>query len=205
MNIVIIGEGGHSKVVKDIILSIGKFNILAFLDDKYDQMLISDHIFYGPISAYKYLIKNYMDIKFIIAIGNNEIRKKITTQLDVDDDFYTSFIHPSAIVSSSVKLGIGTVVMANAVINAESNIGDHVIINTGAIIEHENQIGKFSHVSPRGTLTGNVKIGEGVHIGAGATIIPNVFIGEWSVIGAGATVVKSIPSYKTAIGVPAKY
>lgn len=205
MNLVIIGQGGHSKVIKEIIFSNENFNIVAILDDKYDQSFIYDHIFYGPISSYKDLIANYAGIKFMIAIGKNEIRKKIMAELNLNDNFYTSIIHPSAIVSSSVNIGVGTVVMANAVINADSDIGDHVIINTGAIIEHDNKIGNFSHVSPRGTLTGNVQIGEGVHIGAGATIIPNVYIGDWTVIGAGATVVKSIPSYQTAIGVPAKY
>ncbi|WHZ55740.1 acetyltransferase [Metabacillus hrfriensis] len=205
MNFVIIGQGGHSKVIKDIVVFNKNINLVALLDDKYDQKFISDHIFYGPISAYKDLIENYSGIKFMIAIGNNKIRKKIIEELNLDDNFYTSVIHPTAIVSSSAKIGVGSVVMANAVINADSNIGDHVIINTGAIIEHDNHIGNFSHISPRGTLTGNVRIGEGVHIGAGATIIPDVHIGDWTVIGAGATVVKSIPSHQTAIGVPAKY
>jgi acetyltransferase EpsM len=205
MNFVIIGQGGHSKVIKEIIFSYENFNIVAILDDKYDQNFISDHIFYGPISAFKGLIDMYADIKFMIAIGNNETRKKITEKLSLDSTFFASLIHPSANVSSSSNIGVGTVIMANSVINADSRIGDHVIINTGAIIEHDNKIGNFSHVSPRGTLTGNVQIGEGVHIGAGATIIPNVYIGDWTVIGAGATVVKSIPSYQTAIGVPARY
>lgn len=205
MNFVIIGHGGHSKVIKEIIFSNENFNSVAILDDKYDQNFISDHIFYGPISTYKDLIDNNEVIKFIIAIGSNEIRKKIKEELNIDDNFYTSVIHHTAIVSSSAKIGAGSVIMANAVVNADSNIGEHVIINTGAIIEHDNDVGNFSHISPRGTLTGNVRIGEGVHIGAGATIIPNVHIGDWTVIGAGATVVKSIPSYQKAIGVPARY
>ena len=78
------------------------------------------------------------------------------------------------------------------------------IINTNSIVEHDTKLSDFAHISPNATLTGGVNVDEGTHIGAGATIIPNIHIGKWAVIGAGATVISDIPSYSTAVGVPAK-
>ncbi|WP_203287288.1 acetyltransferase [Metabacillus sp. cB07] len=205
MNIVIIGNGGHSKVIKEMVLNNNDFELLAQLDDMYDDIFSENKILYGPISYYKHLINIYKELKFVIAIGNNETRKKVFLNLCLPSDFYATVIHPSATVSKSATLGAGTVVMAQAVLNAESIIGEQVIINTGAIVEHDNQIKNFSHTSPRSTLTGNVYVGEGVHIGAGATILPNVKIGDWSIVGAGATVTKDIPACKTAVGIPARF
>ncbi|QNF26195.1 acetyltransferase [Metabacillus elymi] len=204
MNIVIIGNGGHSKVVKDIILSNKTLNIVGYLDDKFEDYLIKDEMFYGPISAYKFLIDKFDEIKFIVAIGHNQTRKQIVEKINLDENFYMTHIHPTAIISTSAMIGKGTVIMANTVINAEAVIGDHVIVNTGSIIEHDNRVNDFAHVSPNATLAGCVQLGEGVHIGAGATLIPNVKIGNWAIIGAGATVINSITANTTAVGIPAK-
>ncbi|WP_078432588.1 acetyltransferase [Metabacillus halosaccharovorans] len=204
MNIVIIGNGGHSKVVKDIILSNEKLHIVGYLDEKFEGFLNEEEIFYGPISAYQFLIDMFDEIKFIIAIGHNQTRKQIVNKMDLEENLYMTPVHPSAIISPSAKIGKGTVVMANAVINADAFIGDHVIVNTGSIIEHDSRVNDFAHISPNATLTGCVQLGEGVHIGAGATLIPNVEVGDWSTIGAGATVINAVPSNVTAVGIPAK-
>ena len=47
-------------------------------------------------------------------------------------------------------------------------------------------------------------IGEGVYCGTGVKIINQTSIGEYTTIGAGAVITKPIPSYCTAVGVPAK-
>lgn len=203
MNIVVIGQGGHSKVIKELILLNPQNYIVAYLDDKYEEFKREDNLFTGPILAARMIVKSFKEIKFIIAIGNNSVRKRIVRMLNLPKESYLTLIHPKAIVSKSVTIGSGVVIMANAVINADTQIDDHTIINTSAVIEHDNQIGQFVHVSPNATLTGEVKVNHGVHIGAGATILPNLTIGEWSVIGAGATVINPIPANSMAVGVPA--
>jgi sugar O-acyltransferase (sialic acid O-acetyltransferase NeuD family) len=101
--------------------------------------------------------------KIIIAIGDNELRKKKVDQLEAI--LYTTAIHPSAIVSSNASIGEGTVVMASTVINTGAKIGKHVIINTGALIEHDCIIEDFAHVSPKAALAGNVIVKEGAQVG----------------------------------------
>ncbi|WP_091167713.1 acetyltransferase [Paenibacillus sp. 1_12] len=204
MNIVIIGSGGHSKVVRDIISSKEDYCVKAVLDDKYDQLTSNGDIYTGPISSAQHIISLYEGIKFIIAIGNNEIRQSIVSKLGLSHESYISLVHETAVISPSAFVGSGTVIMANAVVQADAIIGRYTIINTSAIIEHDNCIGDYVHIAPRATLTGDVKVKHGCMIGAGATIIPGLSIGERSVIGAGSTVIHSIPSDCTAVGIPAK-
>lgn len=204
MDLVVIGEGGHSKVIMELIRSSGNYKIKAILDDKYDELILIKGIHWGPISAAHILMEHLSSLKFVIAIGNNKVRKSIVVKLGLPMENYISLVHETAVISSSASIGQGTVIMAHTIINADTQVGNHVIVNTGAIVEHDNQLEDYVHVAPRATLTGSVNILEGAMIGAGATIIPGKTIGEWTIIGAGATVINDIPAHSTAVGTPAK-
>ena len=202
--IIVIGEGGHSKVIQDIILTTGRYQITAILDDKYQDVHERNGIVYGPIPAVSDMISRNEEAKSIIAVGNNHVRAEIVKRIQVKNERFATLIHPSAVISPSAQIGAGTVVMPNCVVNAHAKIGRHVIINTGAIVEHDNCIGDYAHISPNATLTGNVVIGEGAHIGASATVIPGIKVGKWSVIGAGSTVIRDISDFKKAVGCPTR-
>ncbi|EGQ1625423.1 acetyltransferase [Staphylococcus pseudintermedius] len=199
--LILIGKGGHAKVVRDIADMSDVYQVVGYLDDAIDQYHVKDGVFYDNLAQ----IENYRsDYYFCIAIGNNDVREQIFNMSQVDIDRFATLIHPTAVVSPSASIGEGSVVMAQAVINAATNIGNHAIINTGAIVEHDNQIADFVHVSPHATLTGGVTIDEFVHIGAGATILPKIHIGHHVIVGAGATVVKNVGEHMTVIGTPAR-
>lgn len=202
MKIVMIGQGGHSKVVRDLVAS-QQDEIVAYLDDKYQKLERVDGLFIGPIYTFNQMMKRFPEVKFFIAIGNNKVRQSIANRLQLPKNKYVTLIHSTATVSSTAQIGHGSVIMAHAVVQADAQIGNHTIINTNAVIEHDSRVGDYVHISPSSTLTGNVTVGEGTQIGAGATIIPTIKIGDWSVIGAGATVIQYIPSYCQAVGVPA--
>lgn len=204
IKVVIVGQGGHSKVVSETIAMQGNMNIIGYLDDNYHELVIENELYYGPIRSNKELLLIEPKIKFIIAIGNNKVRKMIVEKLGLKESQFITVIHPKAIISTSAIIGVGSVILANAVVNTDATIGAHTIINTSGIIEHDNVIEDFAHISPNATLTGAVHIEEGVHVGAGANIIPNISIGKWSTIGAGATVINHIPAFSTAVGVPAR-
>ena len=189
-NVVILGAGGHALVISDIIKASGD-SVVALLDDDPVNTIRS-----GCISDYN----RYSDCKFIIGIGNADVRERLA-QLDVN---WHIAIHPTAIISPSAKLGEGTVVMPNAVINARASVGNHCIINTGAIIEHDNKIFDYAHISVGAKTGGNVSIGRKTWVGIGATIKNGIEICSECVIGAGATVVKDIEKSGVYIGVPAK-
>ncbi|PLR68729.1 acetyltransferase [Bacillus sp. UMB0893] len=205
VKIAVIGHGGHSKVVCDIIKEQNIYQIAAVLDDKFKTTKEFESVIYGQLTIYYTLLSEYPDIKFIVAIGNNNIRMKIVRELNLNSNQFATLIHPAAIVSQSAEIGPGTVLMPGCVVNADTKIGEHSIINTGSIIEHDNFIHDFVHISPNATLTGSVSVGTGSHIGASATIIPNKTIGEWAVVGAGSVVIHDISKHRTAVGNPARY
>ena len=204
-NVVIIGAGGHSKVIADIIIK-SKDNVLGFLDDNIpiDTVIIKENNLkvLGKIENVLKIQEQNTDIEFVIGIGNNKVRKTIAEKYQ-DLNYYTA-IHPSSKIALDVKIEAGTVVMANACINTSTNIGKHCIINTGAIIEHDNNIEDYVHVSPNATLCGTVNVGELTHIGAGATIKNNTNICNNCIIGCGAVVIKDIEEEGTYVGVQAK-
>ncbi len=166
----------------------------------YGTNIINDIKVIGKIEKCNELKQN-KELSFIIAIGNNNTRKKISNEYDLE--YYTA-IHPTAVIGIDVYIEKGTTVMANAVINSGAKIGKHCIINTGAIIEHDNILQNFIHISPNVTLCGTVTIGEKTHIGAGTVVKNNIEICNSCVIGAGAVVVKDIKQVGTYIGIPAK-
>lgn len=200
--VVVIGNGGHSKVIQDTIRLADGYELYAVLDDRFEDVLYHGDILLGPVSYSEKLAAD-SDVSFSIAIGANWVREKIAKELFAYDAEFATLVHPFSFVSPSARIGPGSVVMAGAVINADAVIGSHVIVNSGSIVEHDNFISDYAHVSPGSIMTGNVTIGTGAHVGAGAKVIPGKTIGDWAVIGAGAVVIHDIPDEQTAVGVPA--
>jgi acetyltransferase EpsM len=193
----IIGASGHGKVIVDILRS-NRTEISGIWDD--NQQLLE---FMG------YSIKGNVDdcvktghICLIIAIGKNSIRKKIADKFKMAT--FGKAIHPSAVVSSDVLIGEGSVAMANSTINIGTTIGKHVIINTNASVDHDCVVGDFVHISPQAGIAGDVLIGEGTHIGIGANVIQGIKIGKWCTIGAGSVIIQNIPDGTTVVGNPGR-
>ncbi|MET3112950.1 sugar O-acyltransferase (sialic acid O-acetyltransferase NeuD family) [Pedobacter sp. CG_S7] len=191
----IIGASGHAKVIIEI-LKINSEVILGVWDDNQELKNFQGLEISGNIAAFKQQHVN----SYIIAIGNNKIRKQIAEQLEPT---LKVAVHPGSSISPSVILGKGTVIMPNATINVDCKIGNHVIINSNASVDHDCQIGDFVHISPQVALAGNVKVAEGTHIGVGACVIQGVNIGKWSTVGAGAVVIRDVPDYAVVVGNPA--
>ena len=185
------GASGHAKMIIDIVKAIGQPIDGVFDDNE------------AVVSLNEIEVKHHWngESPMIISIGNNKIRKMIAERLNCR---FSIAIHPSAILSPSVCVGDGTVVMAGAIINADTTIGCHCIVNTGASIDHDCLLGDYVHISPHATLCGIVDVGEGSWIGAGATVIQGVKIGKWCSIGAGAVVISDVPDNAVVAGVPAK-
>ena len=193
--IVIIGAGGHGRVAADIAKKNG-YSEIVFLDD--DE---HNHLAKGKINEITSYVKRY---DFFVAIGDNEMREKMSERVIEGGGNIVSLIHPSAVIGDNVVLGRGVVVMAGVVLNTGARIGDGCIVNTAASIDHDCDVGMFSHVSVGAHLAGTVHVGARTFIGAGATVINNISVVQDCTIGAGAVVLKNIESKGTYVGVPAK-
>ncbi|WP_124059213.1 acetyltransferase [Vaginisenegalia massiliensis] len=195
--LVIIGAGGHAKVCYEIAKLLNCWRNIIFLDDCLENNYF--HI-QGPISNYKY----FLESDFFVAIGSNEIRKKFITILEESGASLIKLVHPQSIVSDSVSIGAGSVVMGGVVINACSKIGRGCIINTGCTIDHDCNIKDFVHISPGTNVSGSVQIGCLSWLGTGTTVINNIEISEKVIIGAGSVILKNIKDQGTYVGHPCK-
>lgn len=193
----LLGASGHAKVIIDSLKASGEHISGLFDDDPEVKELLKYKVF-GPFD--KTLLG---DEELIISIGLNNIRKKIVEKLP-ENIRYGNAIHPSAIISPYVSLGVGTVVMQGAVIQSSVFIGSHCIINTTASVDHDCIIDDYVHISPNATLCGAVSVGEGSQVGAGAVVIPGIRIGKWSLVAAGAVVLKDVADNVLVLGNPAR-
>ena len=195
--LVIIGTGGHGRVIADLAVKNGYTNI-CFIDDYATGACLGFPII-GTCDHIE--DENDGETDFIIGIGNNSTRKEISEKHKVN---WATIIHPSAQIAVGVSIGKGTAIMACAVVNACASVGNHCIINTGAVVEHDNVIGDYAHISSKAALGGNVHIGSLTHVGIGATVRNNTDVCADCTVGAGAVVVKDITESGTYIGVPAR-
>lgn len=147
------GASGHAKVIIDILKAVHEPIDGLFDDNEAVKDLLGNPVFRGEPKS-----------PLIIAIGSNEIRKKIVSKL-VSKIEYGKAIHPISIVSEMASVGEGSVIMQGAIVQSCANIGKHCIVNTGASVDHDCVVGDFCHISPHATLCGNVSLGEGVWIG----------------------------------------
>jgi sugar O-acyltransferase (sialic acid O-acetyltransferase NeuD family) len=124
---------------------------------------------------------------------------------EIQPDFqFINAIHPKAIISKHIKIGIGVVIVGGAIINPGSEIGDHVIINTKSSVGHDTVLDNYSSIGPGVTLGGNVTIGELSAISIGAVVRNNIKIGTNTVVGANSLVNTDLDDDVLAFGNPAK-
>ena len=206
--VVIVGAGGHGKVVASVIESTGKYHIVGFVDvmEKVGEVVRGYKVI-GTDDDLPYIYKDGVNFAAvgIGSVGDVSLRKRVYERLKSIGFVLPAIVSNYAFVDSTVTIGEGSVIVHGAVIQPDVKIDKMAIINTKASVDHDCIIGDFTHVAPGTTLSGNVILETEVHIGTGAKLIQGVRIGRKTIIGAGAVVVKDIPSGVIAKGVPARW
>ena len=197
--LVVLGAGGHAKVVLATALAAG-WHVAGLYDDDPDKLGL--RILGVPVVGNLPAPGSLGGQWVVAAFGSNARRAEMAIRYS--GARWASVIHPSAQVHGSVRIGEGTVVFAGAVLQPDTTLGSHVIINTGATVDHDCRLGDFVHVAPGSHLAGGVRVDSGVFMGIGSVAIPGVHIGVGCTLGAGAVVVRDLSPNVTAIGVPAR-
>lgn len=198
--LLIIGAGGHGRVIADIALKMERWQSIAFLDDSNTNTFMGVDVI-GSTHNISEFINEY---EIFVGIGDNSKRKEIYEIIESLGAQIPVIIHPDAVIGSVVELGMGTVVMAGVIINCCSVIGKGCIINTSATIDHDNCIEDFVHISPGVHIAGSVKVGNGTWLGIGSIVSNNVMITNGCNVGAGSVVIRDINETGTYLGVPAR-
>lgn len=202
-HLLVIGAGGHAKVVIDAARRSGCWHVIGLLDDA--SAAVGSTVLGVPVLGevtQLSVLRN--DAWVVVAIGHNATRSRIQGQLGKSGVPLATVVHPAAVIADSVTLGAGCVVMAGVVVNADAVLGEGVILNTGATIDHDCRIGSFAHIAPGVHLCGGVQVGEETLLGVGASAIPSIEIGSAAIVAAGAVVVRNVRNGATVAGVPAR-
>lgn len=205
-NIIVIGGGGHAKVIVSILKKMEIFDIVGYTDKK-DRGNLLGIPYLGDDSRLHDLKVQYGQCAAVIGVGylgKDNLRERLMDNLRGLGFILPAIISPTAVINAEVVIGEGTVVMDGVVVNSGTRIGQCVIVNTRASVDHDCEIGDFAHIAPGVTLSGGVKVGARSLIGVGATVVQYATIGDDCIIGAGAVVAKDCIEPGTYVGVPAK-
>ncbi|KPK02229.1 MAG: hypothetical protein AMK71_03030 [Nitrospira bacterium SG8_35_4] len=194
--IILIGGGGHAKVLIDLIKTIEEYEIAGIVDPELET---GSQVFTIPVLGSDDVLPDLIarGIKtFCIAVGSvrdNSKRRELYMMVKNLGLSIPSLIHPGAVVSTmETSISDGVQIMAGAIIQAGTVVGENTIINTGAVIEHDCIIGRNVHVCPGAVICGGSIIGDNAFIGAGSTIIQYLEIGRDAFVGAGALVHRNL-------------
>lgn len=203
--ILLVGAGGHCKVVLDLLLCSNEFEIAGIIDKKerVGKRILGVKV-NGTDSDMPRFLKAGIKYCFISvgSVGDPCLRIKLYDLAKRSGFIFPNLVSPHALVSSHASLGNGNFIAPGAIVNAGSKIGDNCIVNTGAIIEHDCGIGDHVHIASGSVLSGGVSVGDHSHIGTGTFVIQCVKIGERTIIGAGSVVTKDIRKGVVAYGNP---
>lgn len=200
--LLVLGGGGHGRVVADAALA-GGYSKVALLDDGFPERRVSGPFeIIGAIAGLAELRAGWATA--IVAIGDNRVRFGLFQKLREVGFRTPPVIHPASVVSAHAHVGEGAFLAAGVVVNIGARIGAAAILNTGSSVDHDCEIGQAVHVSPGARLGGNVTVGDRAWIGIGAAVRHGVSIGKDAIVGAGAAVVGDVPEGAVFAGVPAR-
>lgn len=204
--IIIIGAGGHARVVADALLLAGE-RVIGFADS--DPEKHGRRIFGVPVLGDDGILARYSAESVLLAngiggTGTGNVRVVVQQELQSRGWRFASVRHPRAIVSPFATLAAGTQLFAASVVQAGAELGEGCVVNTAGVVEHDVRLGAWTHVAPRALVCGDVMIGRRCHVGAGAVVRQGLSIGDDTVIGAGAVVLRDSAGGGMLIGVPAR-
>jgi sugar O-acyltransferase (sialic acid O-acetyltransferase NeuD family) len=200
--LLIIGAGGHGKVVADAALASG-WDTVAFLDDR--GAAAGAPLGFPVLGPCEELaVHRDRFPAAAVAVGRAARRLELLDRCRAEGFELPVIVHPRASVSRFASLEAGCVVFAQAAVNASARLGVGCIVNTGATVDHDCTLGSGCHVCPGAHLAGTVVAGDRVWFGIGSAVRQGVSIGRDVMIAAGAVVVSDVPDATTVMGVPAR-
>lgn len=201
--IVVVGGGGHAKVVIEILLAAG-WRVEGYTDARPGDAFAGVPWLGGDGTLPALLARGVRHAH--VALGDNALRDRLLAEVEALGFTPGNAVHPGAVVSPTAVLGRGVALMAGAILNAAVSLGDGSIVNTGATVDHDGRIGRAVHIAPGSHLAGTVTVADGALIGVGSIVGRGrpLRIGRNAVVGSGSVVIEDVPDGTTVAGNPAR-
>lgn len=202
-NILIVGATGFGREVycwaKDT-FDKNEYNIKGFISkDNNDLEGFNIDI---PILGDEFTYEIEENDRFILALGNIDIKKKVVNALKDRGAKFISLIHPTSIITPTAKIGEGVVICPYCIISDNAIISDFVMMNLYASVGHDSVVGKWSVFAPYSTVNGFVTIEEEVYLATHSCVVAKKKVGFASKVSANSVAGKNVPPYSLAYGVP---
>jgi UDP-perosamine 4-acetyltransferase len=205
--IIILGAGGHGRVLIDVLRRAGR-TITAATDadpTRHGQTFDGVPIIGGDDAV---LAKSKDKVLLVNGQGNTphrgdsglKLRRELFLRFAERGYQFLNVVSPDAVVSATATLGHGCQILTGVIVHPGTKVGDNAVLNSAASVDHDCIIGAHSHIAPGTVLCGGVKVGASSHVGAGAVVIPNMKIGANAVVGAGAVIVSDVADGATVLG-----
>lgn len=205
-NLIIIGAGGMGREVMNLALQCEGYNkeyvIKGFIDDNLESM--SGLVGYPPIIGRIDDYKIKQDDVFTCSIGSVQSKKKCIETIVKHGGSFISLIHPTSLINSNAKLGIGCQIFPFAQVGSEAVIGNYVLIQSYAGIAHDVNVGNYTRIDTHVLCVGGVSIGNRVTLHTAAIINHGVTIEDDATVGAASFVIKRVRQGTSVFGIPAK-
>jgi sugar O-acyltransferase (sialic acid O-acetyltransferase NeuD family) len=200
--IVIFGGGGHAMVLLDALASIGRFTVVGFVVPEEMSGTLADLPVHSEAS---FATGAVACDGVVLGIGDNVLRDRVVQKIRATGRpvSFPTVVSPRAMISPSVVVGEGSVILHHAVVNSRSRIGNFCVVNTAAVVEHDCVLGDFAALGPRAVIGGSCRVDAFSLVGIGACVLPSVHVGRNTVLGGGATVVRDVEDDCVQVGVPA--
>ena len=205
--LLIIGAGGFGREVlqwaEDVQNQIEvDWEVAGFLDA--NSKALEDFEIDLPVLGSPETWQPLPEDRFVCAIGDPTIRLRICRELQNRGAEFVSLVHPSAIVGSRCRIGVGTILCPGVTVTVDATVGDFVILNVRSCVGHDACVGDGCTVNDFCDITGNAKLGEGVFLGSHSSVTPSASVGDFARVGAGSVVVRRVRSRTTVMGPTAK-
>ncbi len=143
--LLILGAGGLGQMVGEVAQAAGLWDEVSFLDDAARAENIV-----GKCMDFTTMRDGYEEA--VAAFGDNSLRLSWTKRLLEAGYRVPSVVHPSAIISPSVSMGAGCLVLQGAIISTHTQLGMACLVNSGAIVDHDNVLCDGVHVNLHATI-----------------------------------------------------
>lgn len=203
---IIIGAGKYGEVYSEYLSY--SYDIVGLYDDnkKLHGNIINNVKVLGDIEDAKQYVRMHKDFNVFIPLGDNELRYRLLNEFIKLGAVTPTFIHPTATIDPTVKLGNAVYILPNSSIMPFTTINDFTMISMGVNIAHHTQIGQACFFSQGTNIGASITIDDFAYCGIASTLMTGVKnIGRNSLIGAGAVVIRDVDPNAVVAGVPAKF